>query len=213
MKRRFFAQRGRKQTPAESFSRLSLFYRENREAIERGTIPERYERVASQVTGSRVLEMGSAEGTLSLLLAAQGRRVVGVEPNPDRASLAVQRSAAAQPLEGGLSFVWGDIRNHLPLLQGVETFVGMRCIYYLREDIEGVFDAVAEHVQEVVLTGNAEREARFATGERVGLGEYERYATLEGMVGLLVARGYRVAFSEDGIPNERDPMIVARLGS
>ena len=157
--------------------------------------------------------MGAAEGTLALLLASQGRRVVGIEPNPDRASLAVQRSAAAEPPAGRLSFIYGDIRDHLPLLQGVDTFVGMRCIYYLRQDVGAVFDAIAENVPEVILTGNAEREARFVTGERLGLGEFERYATLEGMIALLAPRGYKIILSEEGVPNERDPMIIARLNT
>lgn len=194
-------------------SRLSLFYRENRRAIERGTVPERYLRVVSQVTGPRVLEMGAAEGTLSLLLASRGRVVVGVEPKADRAALAVRRTMAAPPPTGRLSFVFGDIRDHLPLLQNIDTFVGMRCIYYLRHDIERVFEAIAKHVPEVVLTGNAEREAKFVAGERSSLGDYERYATLEGMISLVVKKGYRVIHSEAGIPEERDPMVVARLNT
>lgn len=189
---------------------LSLFYRENRDAIERGDLPHRYLRVASEVSGDRVLEMGAAEGTLCLLLAQRKRYVIGIEPHPQRVAVAVQRIAAAQPLEGRVSFVYGDVRDHLSLLDKVDTFVGMRCIYYLREDIEMLFDAIAQSVPEVVLTGNAEREARFAFGDRSSLGEYERYATLEGMIELLESRGYRVALCEEGIPNERDPMVVAR---
>lgn len=196
--------------PEKKSAGLSLFYRENLDATEHGDIPHRYLRVASEVSGDRVLEMGAAEGTLCLLLAQRKRYVIGVEPHPQRVAVAVQRIAAAQPLVGRVSFVYGDVRDHLSLLDKVDTFVGMRCIYYLREDIGLLFDAIAERVPEVVLTGNAEREARFASGDRSKLGEYERYATLEGMTELLQSRGYQITLCEAGVPNERDPMVVAR---
>jgi SAM-dependent methyltransferase len=200
----------RRPTPFAAQRSLSLFFRENRESIESGFVPPRYSRVADAVSGDRVLEMGAAEGTLALLLAQRKRFVIGIEPQPERASLAVQRIGAAQPPVKNVSFVFGDIRDHLPLLSLVDAFVGMRCIYYLRADTEAVFDAIAASVPEVVLTGNAEREKRFMAGERSNLGEFERYATLDGMVELLESRGYRIVRCESGVPRERDPMVIAR---
>ena len=47
----------------------SLAYRTNRKAIWRGEIPEKYTRLVDLVPGERVLELGAAEGVLSLLLA------------------------------------------------------------------------------------------------------------------------------------------------
>jgi hypothetical protein len=191
---------------------LSLFYRENEADIEAGRIPARYRRVADSISTDSVFEMGAAEGTLGLLVAETGKRYLGVESNPARHIEAARRNA----LHGSLNshaLLLGDIRHHMSLLSDFETFVGMRCIYYLRSDIHEVFDRICASVQEVVLVGNAEREERYLAGERGSLGESEYFATLEGMTSLLTARGFLVSRTEQGVARQIDPLVIGRSPS
>ena len=47
----------------------SLEYRKNKDAIKQGQIPSKYTRLLPFIAGDRILELGAAEGVLSLLLA------------------------------------------------------------------------------------------------------------------------------------------------
>lgn len=202
----------RTQRKSEKSREFSLFYRENQADIEAGRIPTRYGRVAECISSDSVVEMGAAEGTLGLLVAETGKRYLGVESNPARHMEAARRIA----LNGSLNshaLLLGDIRNHMSLLSDFDTFVGMRCIYYLRSDIHEVFDRICTSVQEVVLVGNAEREERYLSGKRGSLGESEYFATLDGMTSLLTARGFLVSSTERGVPSQVDPLVIARSPS
>ena len=46
----------------------SLAFRKNEAAIRRGEVPDKYTRLLPYITGERILEIGSAEGVLALLL-------------------------------------------------------------------------------------------------------------------------------------------------
>jgi hypothetical protein len=199
------------QKPGKS-REFSLFYRENKADIDAGRTPARYGRVAGCISTDSVLEMGAAEGTLGLLVAETGKRYLGVESNPARHIEAARRIALQGSLDSH-ALLLGDIRHHMSLLSDFDTFVGMRCIYYLRSDIHKVFDRICTSVQEVVLVGNAEREERFLAGERGSLGEFEYFATLDGMTSLLTARGFLVSRTEHGVPRQVDPLVIARSPS
>ena len=58
---------------------LSLAYRYNKGSILGGDIPEKYTRLIDLVPGDRVLELGAAEGVLSLLLARTKASVIALE--------------------------------------------------------------------------------------------------------------------------------------
>jgi hypothetical protein len=152
--------------------------------------------------------MGSAEGTLGSMVARVGTRYLGIESNPARHIEAVTR-ATQLGAPGAHALLFGDLRDHLLLLNDYETFVGMRCIYYLRDDITRVFDQVCSSVKEIVLVGNAEREERYLAGHRGSLGEFERFATLDGMTELVTERGFVVSRSDRGTPRLEDPLVVA----
>lgn len=49
----------------------SLEYRKNRNAIWQANVPNKYTRLLDLIPGQRVLELGAAEGVLSLLLAKE----------------------------------------------------------------------------------------------------------------------------------------------
>jgi hypothetical protein len=72
--------------------------------------------------------------------------------------------------------------------------VAVRSIYYLRDDLDTVFEAVAKHIPTVVLCGNKGRATAWRAGKpHAPLGELNRYAATEGMRDLLERHGYRIA--------------------
>jgi hypothetical protein len=188
----------------------SLAYRTNRKAIWRGDIPEKYTRIADLVPGERVLELGAAEGVLSLLLAQRKKRVIALELKPDRHEEAVRLQSAWRERGfnvGRCVMVRGNIKENLHLLGSVETLVAVRSIYYLRDDLAEVFDAVGRHVPNVVLCGNRNRAREYAESQgnpdnRLGKSNY--FATLEGMVSLLERCGYTIV----NAVAEGDPIVV-----
>jgi len=190
----------------------SLAYRKNESAIKRGEVPEKYTRLLPFITGKRVLELGSAEGVLALLLAKQGRIVTALEKNAERHQAAQNLYAEWLARQNGFTaprFVNGDILNNLELLENQDTFVGVRSIYYLRDNIDRVFEAVAEaKVPTVVLCGNKNRAARWRSGvpDDEG-GPHNFYASHEGMSDLLKRHGYRITAEV----TEGDEIVVGQM--
>jgi SAM-dependent methyltransferase len=188
----------------------SLEYRRNRGAIWRGNIPKKYTRLVDLVPGRRILELGSAEGVLALLLAQTKHRVIALEQNRERHEEALRLQSQWQ--ENGLDvvrceMVQGDIRERLELLESVDTLIAVRSIYYLRDTIRPVFAAVSRHVENVVLCGNKNRARHYheTNGKPDDpLGPFNYFATLEGMTSLLSDCGYRIAQTVA----EGDPIVV-----
>src|SRR5262249_46454501 len=130
----------------------SLAYRTNRKAIWRGDIPEKYARLVDRVPGQRILELGAAEGVLSLLLAPSKEKVFALEMKPERHAEALRLQSYWQEQGrdvGRCEMVLGDIKQHLHLLRSVDTLLAVRSIYYLRGDLQQVFDAVGRSVANV----------------------------------------------------------------
>lgn len=188
--------------------RASLAFRKNEKDIRRGRVPEKYTRIVPFVTGKRVLEIGSAEGVLALLLAGAGKDVVGIELRQDRYAAALDLRERWRELGfevDGCAFVCGDLREKLHLLDGIDTVVAVRSIYYLRDDLRRIFTEISRKVDEVVLCGNPNRWPRYQhLPER--LGEWNYFASREGMRALLQASGYRVTHEVEA----GDPIVVGR---
>jgi hypothetical protein len=185
----------------------SLAYRKNEAAIRAGIVPEKYTRLLPYIAGDTILEIGSAEGVLALLMVRDGKIVTALERNPERhASALVLRRAWGVP--GGL-FVQGDITDSLHLLEGVDTLVAVRMIYYLRDDLDALFSEVASKINNVVLCGNKNRAAQWRQGipDKPG-GPVNYYASAEGMRALLERHGYTITQEE----LEGDPIVVGRMG-
>jgi SAM-dependent methyltransferase len=181
----------------------SLAYRKNEGAILRGDVPEKYLRLLPHIPGERILEIGSAEGVLALLLAKDGREVTALERRAERhqAALRLRDKWGAQ----GIRFICGDIRNNLFLLDGIETLVAVRMIYYLGDELDEVFAEAAKHVRNVVLCGNKNRAQWWRDGvpnrnDRAN----NYYASHEGMTDLLLRHGYRIKT----VIEEGDPIVV-----
>lgn len=183
----------------------SLAYRKNEAAILRGDVPEKYTRLLPFIPRGRIIELGSAEGVLALLLAQRGDRVTAVERNKERMA-AAHRLADTWDV-GDVVFVSGDIADYLDQLAGFDTLVAVRMIYYLRDDIDRVFSKVSEKINTVVLCGNRNRADAWRRGRpHEPLDDFNRYAASEGMIELLERHGYRATVEEaDG-----DEIVVGR---
>ena len=190
--------------------RGSLAYRRNKEAIWAGEVPEKYTRIAAHVPGNRVLEFGAAEGVLALLIAQDKQQVFALEKRQERHGEALALQAAWQSMGYDVSrceMVLGTLDDHPHLLEEVDTFVAVRSIYYLRDRIEPTFDLIGRHVEHVLLCGNRHRAKKYRQGRRgIELGEYNYYATAEGMAELLRGAGYRIVRTVD----DGDPIVVGR---
>jgi len=188
----------------------SLAYRKNKESIRSGSIPTKYVRLLDLIPGDRVLELGAAEGVLSLLLAERKRKVYAVERKIERheEALRLQELWRAQGRDvSRCEMILGDLREHFDLLPKVDTLVAVRAIYYLRDQIAEVFSEVGKHVRYVVLCGNKNRAAHYfeTNGHPAdNLGPFNFYASIEGMRKVLEDSGYTV----DKIVSEGDPIVI-----
>lgn len=171
----------------------SLAYRKNETAILRGDVPEKYLRILPHVPSNKILEIGSAEGVLALLLAKQGREVVALERSLERHEAAQELRDAWGMDVSGPRFICGDIRDNFDRLNDVDTLVAVRMIYYLRDDLDAVFGEVARKVPNVVLCGNRNRADRWRRGEIDPTSNADdKYASREGMKDLLTSHGYKI---------------------
>lgn len=189
----------------------SLAYRKNVAAIQDGRPPDKYRRILPFITGRRILEIGAAEGVLSLLVADRdpAAHVTALERQPDRHAAACALQARWRSLGrrvDGCAMVCGDIVTELDRLDGVDTLVAIRTIYHLRDAIGTVFAAAADRgVTHVVLGGNANRAKRFADGvPDDSLGPFNVYAGIDGMRAVLEGAGYHV----DHVITNGDPIVT-----
>lgn len=190
----------------------SLAYRKHEAAIARGDVPAKYTRLLSHIPGRKILEIGSAEGVLALLLARDGKQVTALEKSEERHRLAQRLYAEWLAREGKFQaplFVNGEIGLNLHLLRNVDTLVAVRMIYYLQDQVNTVFAEVARHVPNVVLCGNRNRADRYRAGKPdEPLGEFNYYASREGMAHLLRRHGYQIVSEV----LEGDEIVVGRMG-
>jgi SAM-dependent methyltransferase len=173
----------------------SLAYRKNESAIKRGEVPEKYTRLLPFITGERILEIGSAEGVLALLMARMGKQVIALEKSEERHEAASQLYAEWLGREKQFSaprFVNGTIQDNLSLLEHCDTLVAVRSIYYLRDNLDRVFSKAAETVKTVILCGNGNRARRWRSGISEETNADNFYASREGMTELLKRHGYRI---------------------
>lgn len=189
----------------------SLAYRKNEAAILAGDVPDKYKRILPHIPGDRIIELGSAEGVLACLLAKAGKTVTAMDGNSERMRAAYRLADIWQVPKGRVTFVDGKIGDDasLLLLGGHDTLVAVRMIYYLREQLDPVFSAVAQHIPTVVLCGNRNRADAWRAGHpHEPLGEWNRYASAEGMRALLERHGYGVTVAA----SEGDEIVIGRRG-
>lgn len=195
--------------PADSLQRHSLAYRKNEAAILAGRVPEKFLRILPHVKEGPVLEIGAAEGVLTLLLAERGLVVTGLELTETRHRAAKELRdkwlRLGRRVEQGFMFR-GDIREpeQLKILKGATTLVAVRVLYHLGDKAPMVIaEAGRCGVRNVVLCGNRNRAACWRNPDAE---PYDYYSSIEGMTELLTRAGYAIA---DVVP-EGDPIVVGR---
>ncbi len=169
-----------------------------------GDVPEKYTRILPYIPGAKILELGSAEGVLSLLLASKKEQVFALEKKESRHRKSLELQSCwhkKNPAVNRCKMICGDIKDHLDLIAKVDTLVAVRSIYYLGGDIHYIFENIAKHVNNVVLCGNAKRAAQFKKLEGPAK---NYYATAQGMKALLEENGYYITT----MVTDDDPIVV-----
>lgn len=187
----------------------SLTFRKNEANIMEGNVPEKYSRLLPLIPGERVLEIGSAEGVMSLLMARQKKKVFALEYTPGRHAKALQLKETWQAKGfkvDNCELILGDIFDNLGLLQEIDTVVADRVIYYFDSRIFELFTAIGKSVENVVLGGNGSRVKSYKKGDGRTLGEFAKYSTIEGMTEILNFAGYDVA----QVVDEYHPVVIGR---
>lgn len=188
----------------------SLAYRTHEDAIKKGVAPDKYLRLLPYISGSRILEIGAAEGVLSLLLAERGHSVTALEKHSGRHSAALHLQDQWRRLGrsvDGCTMIQGSILDRFDLLDGVDTFVAVRTIYHLQDRVHDVFTVVAAAgVSSVVLCGNPNRALwpKGSSSSVAKLGQWNRYASVAGMSEVLTRAGYTVGT----VIAEGDPIVT-----
>ncbi len=194
--------------------RHQIEFRKNRQEIAQGNVPERYRRTASLVPGKRVLDVGSADGTLCLVLAQTKDLVIGAELMRYRHKTALEmrnlwRKRGAQT--DNLRFVNRGAKRATPLLAEVDTVVLSRTLYHLRDDAWVLFDRIKRtpSIRYVALFGNRDKEKEWfdTKGGEPGLGKYLALAAQEGMEDILVQHGFTIETSIASTETE-DPIVI-----
>jgi SAM-dependent methyltransferase len=189
--------------PVDDDMTASLAYRKNEGAILKGDVPEKYTRLLPHIPGKRILEIGSAEGVLALLLAKEGREVTALERKAERHE-AAERLRDSWAVKG-VRLICGDIRNNLFRFYGIDTLVAVRMIYYLGDELDEVFAEAALKIPNVVLCGNKNRARWWRDGIPNRNDKADNYyASHEGMTDLLLRHGYRMKT----VIEEGDPIVV-----
>ncbi len=194
--------------------RHQVEFRKNKDQIAQGNVPERYTRTAHHVPGSRVLDIGSADGTLALVLAQSKDQVIGAELMRYRhkTAQAMQRTWSERGAKtNNLRFVNRGVRRVKPLLKEVDTVVLSRTLYHLRDDAFWLFDQLAQftNINYVALFGNRDKEKEWfdTKGGKPGLGKYLALAAQEGMEDILVEHGFTIETSIASTETE-DPIVI-----
>lgn len=196
--------------PEDAAQRASLAYRKARGAIWEGRVPEKYTRLVPYISGRRGLEIGAAEGVLSLMLARDNvmESVTALELREDRhrEGLALQvHWRAAHPSVDRCVLLQGDILCRLNLLGHADTLIAIRTLYYLRESAHLMLEMARKSgVERVVLCGNKGRQAQHHADPHSELGRFNFLASTDGMTAALTRAGYWA----NPVHDEGDPIVI-----
>lgn len=191
----------------------SVDYRRHKRALWRGEAPPRVIELSSHIPAGSVVDIGAAEGILAMELAA-GRpntRVRAIDVTPRRhvtgTELRTRWLDLGRPVEG-CEMVLGDALTDPSLLDGFDTLVASRVIYYFGDRVDPFMAEVAQRVRQVCLVGNASRNKRLARGRQpADIGANVVYSTPEGMADLLTRHGFEIVAS--GLASG-DPYVIGR---
>ncbi|SMF57907.1 hypothetical protein SAMN02982989_0657 [Xaviernesmea oryzae] len=187
----------------------SIEFDANKDAHWNGQPVPKFERLVPIMPGSSLVEIGAAEGILSLTLAPHKERVRAIDITPNRHQKALELKARWLELGKRVEnceMVLGDALKNPELISGFDTLMASRVIYYFGTFLEEFMDNVRKNVDNVCFIGNPVRTAQFNQGKTGKLGEYAKYATIPGMIELVERHGFKVTHVDETL----DPLIIAR---
>lgn len=188
----------------------SLDFRRNAAAIFRGELPEKYTELVGMIPGERVVEVGAGEGVLALAVSANKQAVRAIDFTPLRHEKGKEIQAAWRALGKDVDrceLVLGDVFEDPSLLDGFDTLVASRVIYYFGERTDLFMELVSARVNNIVLVGNSRRAKRYARGHvSKDLGDAARLSTPEGMRDILEKWGYEVVLETF----DHDPTVIGK---
>jgi SAM-dependent methyltransferase len=193
---------------------FQTYYRENADKITKGEVPARYLRIAKLVPGERVLEIGSADGTQSLVLARSKSLVCGVELMPMQFEEACE--LRKKWIKNGEDVERCEFRNEDVLtstidLDGFDTVLMSRVLYHFRDSADAVLEKIAQSkVNNIVLVGCPIRERNWREHGVSGdvMGKYASLASQEGMESVLHEHDFHIVSSFSSEKGD-DPIVVA----
>lgn len=184
---------------------LSTGFRHSHRRIQRGSYPRRFHTVLAElgdVTGSKVLDLGGAEGTMAALLHDQGAaKVILLDAQEERIAIARELH------EGKFPIIEGNVLDHLDCLEDIDTIVCLRMLYHMGESVHPLFRAIEESgVRRILLQGRLDilRRPPKITAEGAGALTGPVLRTTDGMERLLGRYGFRVSHTRGG----RYPIVV-----
>lgn len=190
-------------------SAQSIEFDANKDVHWQGQTVPKFDRLVSIMPGNSLVEIGAAEGILSLTMAPHKERVRAIDITPNRHQKALELKARwielGKPVEN-CEMVLGDALKHPELIAGFDTLMASRVIYYFGTYLEEFMDNVRKNVDNICLIGNPVRTAQLAKGNTGKLGEYAKYATVPGMIELVERHGFKVFHVDETL----DPLILAK---
>lgn len=188
----------------------SLDFRRNASGIFRGELPKKYVELVDLIPGERVVEVGAGEGVLSLAVSAKKQAVRAIDYTPLRHEKGKEIKAAWAGLGKDVDrceLVLGDVFDDPSLLDGFDTLVACRVIYYFGERTDLFFEMVSARMNYIVLVGNGRRAKRHARGHvSKDLGDSARLSTPDGMREILEKYGYEIVTEI----RDNDPVVIGK---
>ena len=124
------------------------------------------------ILGEKVLEIGSADGTQSLLLSQSKEYVVGIELMEYHYETSLELKKSWKNLGKNVSnctFYKKDALEAKDFLKDIDTILMSRVVYHLRENINPVFESFRESkIENIVLVGCPRREKNWINGGETG---------------------------------------------
>ncbi len=188
----------------------SVDYRQNRRLLRAGNLPQKHHDLAALIPGDSVADVGAGEGLLALALAPLKSRVRAIDVTPRRHESGKELLALWAEMGRDVAHVemlLGDALADPSLIEGFDTLVASRVIYYFGDRIDPFMDAARARVGHVCLVGNPSRNRRYARGKLpADIGENVRYSTPAGMRELLERHGFEIITDTD----IGDPVVIGR---
>jgi len=211
LRKLLFAKSGNYQNRyGKAYGSNSVDYRKHKRMLNSGDAPEKFKRLAEIVPGEKVVDVGAGEGILALVMAATKTKTRAIDVTPRRyeTGLALRdKWISLGKTSERCELVLGDALANPSLLDGFDTLVASRVIYYFGENIDRFIAQAAERVEYVCLVGNASRNRRYARGKIPSdIGENVIYSTPEGMKSLLQSHGFEIIQTADF----GDPVVIGR---